>query len=407
MNTFFGTSPWVQRMFPRYGDIVRVAPDEVSFATEEAWDDIYCHRASNGPYYGHSPFLKNPIWWGEVPGCAETIVDASTTRNHERMGKIIGNCFTNKALAEEEPSLHEKVAESGSRSAIINIVDCTYHPWVLEIFSYFKLGALFSTLQFYNTFAQLIIRVLPAKMVEAQEKNYHWACQKVHHRLNLEVQRRDFMSRLLPHFSPDADLENNFYVLTVAGSETCGTVLSGTTNYLIKTPALRKLTEEVRRAFPRPEMLTFDALSTLPYLNAVIKEGLRLSPPVGGALAHVVPKGSDTVCGVWLPGGTNVGVHQWSLYRSATKFHKATILVPERWLTPALGDPKSPYHADHRHAVQAFSTGSWACIGKELGLAELRLILARMVWNFNLEIPLKVQKEGFDVQLVPRADLHL
>ncbi|ORX92483.1 cytochrome P450 [Clohesyomyces aquaticus] len=448
-----------------YGDIVRVAPNEVSFATEAAWDDIYCHRS------GHSPFLKNPIWWGEVPGRAESIVSASTTKNHERLRRIIGSCFTDKAHVEAEPSvqqhvskliekLTERVSGSKSGSYIVNIVDwymfttfdiigdlgfgdsnafgcldnSTYHPWVLEIFSYFKLGALLSTIRFYDMLAQVIMRALPANMVKAQEKNYQWACQKVHRRLNLEVQRRDFMSKLLPHFSPDAgmgdetrklsptELENNFYVLTVAGSETCGTVLSGTTNYLIKTPdSLRSLTEEVRGAFQDPNMLTFESLSKLPYLNAVIKEGLRLSPPVGGALSHVVPEGVTLCVEFGSPVAyTNVGVHQWSLYRSATKFHKSTAFIPARWLEPALSDPESPYHADHRDAVQAFSTGTWACIGKQLGLAELRLILARMVWNFDLSLPVNgnnvvwekqkhyvlVQKEGFDVELSMRSDLR-
>jgi cytochrome P450 len=113
-----------------------------------------------------------------------------------------------------------------------------------------------------------------------------------------------------------------------------------------------------------------------------------------------------------------VGVHQWSLYRSAAKFHRPHSFLPERWLAPALNDPASPFYTDHRHAVQAFSTGSWSCIGKQLGLAELRLIIARLVWNFDMRIPqgggkklewgmqkqfVLMQKEGYDVELIPRT----
>jgi cytochrome P450 len=340
------TSEFTANLRIRYGDIVRVAPNEVSFADEQAWDDIYRHRK------GHKPFPKNPVWWGELPGRAESIVSASSIDNHERLRKILGKCFTDHALAEEEPvvqlhvnrlieKLHERVEASGA-SATVNIVDwfmfttfditgdlsfgdskafgclenSTYHPWVLEIFSYFKLGALFSTVRFYKNLASLIMQFMPASAMESQEKNYQWACTKVHSRMNLEVQRRDFMSKILPDFDGGgkrsrklgkislAELENNFYVMTVAGSETCGTVLSGTTNYLLKTPrALGKIVEEIRTTFPESHMLTFETLAKLPYLNAVIKEGLRLSPPVGGALAHLVPEGGDTVCGIWLPAG--------------------------------------------------------------------------------------------------------
>ncbi|KAF2704107.1 cytochrome P450 [Pleomassaria siparia CBS 279.74] len=443
----------------KYGDVVRVAPNEISFANAQAWDDIYRHRK------GHKPFPKNPIWWGELPGRAESIVSASTIVNHERLRKILGNCFTDRALAEEEPivqshviqltdKLHEKIEANGTM-ATVNIVDwfmfttfdiigdlsfgdpkafgclenSAYHPWVLDIFSYFKLGALFSTVRFYNHLARLIMQLMPTSVMKSQETNYQWATSKVHSRMSLEVQRRDFMSKILPHFDGSdekngkldkmslAELENNFYVMTVAGSETCGTVLSGTTNYLLKTPrALGKLVEEIRTTFPESHMLTFERLSKLPYLNAVIEEGLRLSPPVGGALAHVVPEGGDTVCGIWLPAGTNVGVHQWSLYRSSSKFHDANLFVPERWLESAYNDKSSPYYSDHRTAVHAFSTGSWSCIGKQLGLAELRLIIARLVWNFDMNIPsdgktldwgtqkqyVLIEKQGFDVQLTAR-----
>ncbi|KAF2183917.1 cytochrome P450 [Zopfia rhizophila CBS 207.26] len=445
----------------KYGEVVRVAPNEVSFSNTKAWDDIYCRRP------GHKPFPKNPIWWGEVPGRAESIVSASTWDNHERLRKMLSHCFTDRALAAEEPlvqrhvsrlieKLLERSENSGKGNTVVNIVDwymfttfdiigdlsfgdpsafgclenSEYHPWVLEIFSYFKLGALFSTIRFYDLLAQLLMRMLPAKTVEAQERNYQWACKKVHRRMNLEIQREDFMNKILPYMDEDptakknhgglslAELENNFYVLTVAGSETCGTVLSGTTSYLVKSPeALGKLTKEVRDAFFEPEEMSFNALIGLPYLNAVIEEGLRLSPPVGGALAHVVPEGGDSVCGIWLPGGTNVGVHQWSAYRSPSKFHKPSEFLPERWLESSIRDLESPFYHDQRDGVQSFSTGSWSCIGKNLGMAELRLILARMVWSFDMSLApggktvdwgtqkqyVLVEKEGFDVKLVPRA----
>ena len=103
------------------------------------------------------------------------------------------------------------------------------------------------------------------------------------------------------------EIENNTNVLIVAGSETCGTVLSGTTNYLLKFPAAYKsLTKEIRTAFSKAEDITFTALADLPYLNPVIEEGLRMSPPSASALQHLVPVGGDTVCGDWLPEGVSL-----------------------------------------------------------------------------------------------------
>ncbi|KAF2661056.1 cytochrome P450 [Lophiostoma macrostomum CBS 122681] len=443
----------------RYGDVVRVAPNEVSFSDAGAWRDIHCRRP------GHKPFKKNPVWWGEVPGRAESIVSASTSANHERLKRALEHCFTDRALVSEEPLIQRHVAKLVARlkeqaevsldcSTVVNIVDwymfttfdiigelcfgdprafdClenkVFHPWVLEIFSYFRIGALFSTIRFYPLVEKVLMRLLPAKAMEAQERNYRWACNKVNHRLNLDVAQEDFMSKLVPQLdtsvgqsrttSPDAmslaELHNNAYVLTVAGSETCGTVLSGTTHYLLENrDALRELTKEIRDAFGSANEMTFGSLVALPYLNAVINEGLRLSPPVGGSLAHVVPEGGDTVCGIYLPADTHVGVHQWSTYRSSRKFHDASSFRPERWLELSKKDLSSPYYEDQRTGVQAFSVGSWACIGKNLGMAELRLILARMAWSFDMSLPrvgkrvewgsqkqyVLVEKTGFDVQL--------
>jgi hypothetical protein len=49
-----------------------------------------------------------------------------------------------------------------------------YHPWILEIFSYFKFGALFRTIHFYPFLEHLIMRLLPTIAMDAQEKNYQW-----------------------------------------------------------------------------------------------------------------------------------------------------------------------------------------------------------------------------------------
>lgn len=186
----------------------------------------------------------------------------------------------------------------------------TYHPWVQTIFSYFKSSAFVGALRMYFTMSvdKMLMRCIPTSVKQASQDHYQWAVDKVHRRMNLETQRDDFMSHILRHNDETGmtipEIESNTSVLIVAGSETCGTVLSGTTNYLTKSPnAYRKLTEEIRSSFSREEDMTLDSLTDLPYLNAVIEEGLRLCPPNGSGLSHVVPSAGDTVCGEWLPEG--------------------------------------------------------------------------------------------------------
>lgn len=76
-----------------------------------------------------------------------------------------------------------------------------------------------------------------------------------------------------------------------------------------------------------------------------------------------------------------VNVHPLTISLSPKYFHKPKEFHPERWLA----SPNSPFHNDHRNAIQTFGVGPRSCIGKPLAMAELQLALARMVWRFDLE----------------------
>lgn len=78
-----------------------------------------------------------------------------------------------------------------------------------------------------------------------------------------------------------------------------------------------------------------------------------------------------------------MSVHAWSLSRSPESFVRPLDFVPERWLNSAR-DTSSPYANDKLHAVQPFSLGPRHCIGKNLAWAEMRLILARLLWSFDI-----------------------
>ena len=331
---------YVQRIYAiheEYGEKVRVAPNEISFATGGAWQDIHGLRGRN------RAMLKNPIWWSEIPGRAPSIVSSLDLKSHERMRKVLDHCFSADALRNHESTiqhytslmlqrLREKMGND--RNTIVNIVDwymfltfdivgdlgfgesfscletSSYHPWLQTLFNYFKMAAFIGSLRIYFTMSidSIVLRCLPNQMKRVSENHYQWAVDKVHRRMNLETQRSDFMTYILRHNKEDgittAEIENNSNLLVVAGSETCGTVLSGTTNYLVKTPEVyRKFSREIRSKFPREEDITSESLRELPYLNAVVAEGLRLCPPSASGLSHVVPPAGETVCGDWLPEG--------------------------------------------------------------------------------------------------------
>ncbi|TGO89345.1 hypothetical protein BPOR_0114g00260 [Botrytis porri] len=123
--------------------------------------------------------------------------------------------------------------------------------------------------------------------------------------------------------------------LIIAGSETTATLLSGALFHLLKNPSCTAtLVQEIRTAFEESADMTF----------------------------------------------VSVGVHQWGAYRSATNFALPDQFLPERWLD----DPR--FASDNRGVVQPFSVGLRNCLGQHHAMAEMRAILARSLWHFDIDL---------------------
>ncbi|KAI0155736.1 cytochrome P450 ClCP1 [Pestalotiopsis sp. NC0098] len=199
----------------------------------------------------------------------------------------------------------------------------------------------------------------------------------------MQVSRTDLVQAML-----DIDKNNetemdklvmNASVLIVAGSETTATVLSGVTYLLLDNPdKLAQLHTELRKAFNSDNDITLAKVSRLDYMLACLEETMRLYPPVPIGLPRIVPKGGRIVGGVYLPEGTHVAIWQRSLYRNPAYFKDPDSFCPERFL----GDPR--FAGDERDMLQPFHVGKRNCIGRSLAYVEMRLVLARMLFNFDM-----------------------
>lgn len=172
-----------------------------------------------------------------------------------------------------------------------------------------------------------------------------------------------------------------FEVLMVAGSEMTATVLSGVTYQLLKNPdVLNKLITEIRSTFANSHEITMLSVNHLEYQLAVLYEALRIMPPTAAGLVRVVPSGGEVVGGHFVPGGTKVSVASWAANRSPLNFRDPESFIPERWL----GDVR--YVKDRREVSQPFNIGPRGCIGRNLAYAEMRIVLARVLFEFDLEL---------------------
>jgi len=98
---------------------------------------------------------------------------------------------------------------------------------------------------------------------------------------------------------------------------------------------------------------------------------------VPAGLLRTVPKGGAFIDGLWVTEGTSVAVNSWAASHNPKNFRDPDRFIPERWIDPA-------YASDNKKAMQPFSLGPRGCIGKHLSYMEMRLILGRLLWNFDL-----------------------
>lgn len=422
-QTLKGSFPyWLHELHLRHGSIVRFAPDELSVIDSAVWKDVYGHRTTN--LFTKPKAFYGPDNYGNPPGLIR-----SDNASHARQRKLVAHAFSDKALREQEQILkgYAKLLVKQLTSASANhrevdmvrfynyttfdimsdltfgeplglLQESKYVPWVAALFGSVRLLSATGIVLKWPLLDGFLQWCLPKGLKEKRRQHMLFSSERVDRRMQKQTDRPDIwtyvmkegkdengnMTGLLP-----TQLHSNASTFMLAGTETTATELSGITYYLHQQPEkLERLKKEVRHAFTSVDDMTMTKLSQLEYLNACIQEGLRIYPPVAGLLPRETPGTGANVAGRWIPGGTIISVAHYAAYHSPSNFRNPDLFVPERWLPEGQQD----YGSDNKEALNAFSYGPRNCLGKNLAYHEMRLILAAMMFSFDMEL----NKEGDD-----------
>jgi cytochrome P450 len=201
-----------------------------------------------------------------------------------------------------------------------------------------------------------------------------------------QSEKRDFLYYVMKQ-QDKGDLNLNEVIVNgalfiIAGTETTAGFLTGLFNLITRPDnrhILDKLTHEIRSSFKSDADLNFEDLVKLPYMSAVIEEGLRMFPSAPIGFVRTVPSGGDTVSGHFVPEGTTVSVCMWAATHSERNFKDPYVFRPERWL-----DRENS--TDKLGASNAFSLGPRGCIGRNLSYMEMRLIMGKLLWHNDVEM---------------------
>lgn len=194
-------------------------------------------------------------------------------------------------------------------------------------------------------------------------------------------ERRDMIGAFVRNGIPQKQIEAELLLQIIAGSDTTASAIRSTLLRLLTSPrVLTKLRAEVDAAVADGRVsspIQQKESRQLPYLQAVVKEGLRITPPFLGQVSKQVPAGGDTFNGIFLPGGTRIGHNVYALTRHPIFGADCDTFRPERWLE---ADPETRDEME-KTVDLVFGYGRWSCMGKNVAFLEMDKVYFE-VWLF-------------------------
>ncbi|KAL2135939.1 hypothetical protein VTI74DRAFT_6167 [Chaetomium olivicolor] len=413
----------IHDLHEHYGDVVRVAPNRLSFTHPDAWRDVRGHRKN-----GQGEHAKDAVFYA----VSKHNMIGAAREDHARFRRILSHGFSAKSMQAQQPLIMRYVdllmqrlrerthAGDGSRAHEAGMVvdlaawfnfttfdvignlafgepfgcleESRYHPWVYTILQGVEQFGMYVVLQWYLPRMLDIIKALfPRRYIGVHLDTLRdHAHERVQRRLSLGASRPDFVEAMATAKDDEGrmltmeEMASHARLLVVAGSETTATTLSGAAFFLATHPDVQKrLAEEVRTSFTSEGEIDLFSVNRLSYMLAVLDEAMRMFPPVPSQLPRTCQPGGAMICGYHVPGGTGLEIWPWAMNHSSRNFTEPNKFIPERWLSEDEYQGQRFDKARHS-ALQPFSVGPRNCIGKNLAYVEMRLILARLVYNYDL-----------------------
>ncbi|KAI0469953.1 cytochrome P450 monooxygenase-like protein [Xylariaceae sp. FL0804] len=426
---------WLREQFRIYGDRIRPDPNTVLFRGSEAYADIYGTKANVRRSDFYQAFRRN-----DEESTTLTSVDVS---EHARRRKRLALCFTEKSVRAASDFIirhvdrwteliAEDIGDTAEWSSTVNFSE-RIDALVFDIMADLCFGKSFDIkepgenplkqtphniieyMKFYYLMCRaprpvlkLLLWLKPRGLdwvvdlitpPAAQEYN-RFVTDLVTKRIALQkkqaamsesdrrqdmfyflAEARDALGRIA---YDESELHAESSLLIIAGSDTTSISLSGIFFYLTgDLERCQKLTDEIRSVFTTAEEVVLGPkLQSCTYLKACIDEGMRLTPsgPCDPP-REVLPRGIR-IKGEYYPPGTIVGIVPWDSSRDSEVYGDAEAFRPERWI-PGGGESEEAL-ARAKAGFHPFLTGTYNCVGKNLAMAEMLIVVARTLHRFDV-----------------------
>ncbi|KAK4157148.1 eukaryotic translation initiation factor 5 [Chaetomidium leptoderma] len=386
---------YIHDLHLQYGPSVRIAPSEVAFASAAAVKEIYC---SGGSGYDKTEFYNLFKVYGR-----RTMFTTLNKDDHAKRKRILADRYANTNIV--RPQSLDGIAERAgnfvnrcfqTNSTIVlglhsYAFDCVthhlFHPHATDSLLSSKDEEIMREvtfddslqnrlLQFYwptghKLFGKILYLFAKPRETPLADGFVLDTCAQT------DAAPFTLLNRLQ---GPDYNLDNLDIAAEcldhmAAGIDTTGDALCFLM-WELSQPASIRYQKKLQDELLANPGASFDRL---PYLDAIVMEGLRCFPAIPMSLPRYVPPGGRTIDDFFVPGGTTVSCQAYSVQKmDQTVFPDPNTFKPERWLDqPNKGD------AERKRLFFAFANGGRGCVGKHLALAEMKMLLQAVYSRFT------------------------
>ncbi|XP_073148499.1 cytochrome P450 76T24-like [Henckelia pumila] len=210
----------------------------------------------------------------------------------------------------------------------------------------------------------------------------------------------DFSQRSSESELPQNQIKHLLMDLILAGTEATAITVEWIMAELIRNPEkMAKARNELQTLIGSDKQVQESDISRLPYLNAVVKESIRLHP-VGPLLIPHKAEVDLEMCGYLIPKNANVMVNVWAIGRDPRIWHNPERFEPERFL-----DGKIDFKG-HDFELIPFGSGRRICPGLPLANRTVHLVVANMIHNFNWKLQGEKKPQELDMNDKFAFSLH-
>lgn len=394
----------MEELRQRYGPVVRTGPEEITII------DPSSPLTLDGPRNN----CEKAVWYDFLlPEIA-----VNTTRNkkhHDIRRRIWDRAFSSKAFdtyeklaVEHAETLISQISQLSEEGNAVVVTDWFYwytfdvigelafaksfnmlrdKKWHSAVKLLRRAMSLLGPFSPVPWLAQIAFHFIPwMHVIRDWFTMMRWCKQRMDERIIAQVNLEKFNKPDVSYWLIDASLKQgsleadrswlngDAIAIIIAGSDTVGSALVFAAYELACN---QKQQDELFNELRNVDIYNQTQLQSCKYLNAVINETLRLHPPVPTGGYRQSPPAGLEINGIHIPGHVTIVSPRYSLGRLEFCYEQADRWIPERWTT-------KPEMIKDIRGFSPFSQGRYNCVGKNLAMIEMRVVIAMLVRKFRI-----------------------